>query len=99
MHRTLLSALFVLGLCQTPLASPRGLDSATILSRAAQADSAYDYIVVGGGTAGLTVADRLTEDGKTTVLVLEYGPLSRCRPSPGSVGGGVINMLTLAADR
>jgi len=34
----------------------------------------YDYIVVGGGTAGLTVADRLTESGdceqtpKTTCL-------------------------------
>ena len=24
----------------------------------------YDYVIVGGGTAGLTVGDRLSEDGK-----------------------------------
>ncbi|KAK8066654.1 GMC oxidoreductase [Apiospora hydei] len=35
----------------------------------------YDYVIVGGGTSGLTVADRLTEDGKVTVLVIENGPL------------------------
>ncbi|KAH6842244.1 GMC oxidoreductase-domain-containing protein [Chaetomium sp. MPI-CAGE-AT-0009] len=35
--------------------------------------SVYDYVIVGGGTSGLVVANRLTEDSKTTVLVIERG--------------------------
>jgi choline dehydrogenase len=33
----------------------------------------YDYVIIGGGTAGLTLAARLTEDPDITVGVIEAG--------------------------
>lgn len=37
------------------------------------ANNSYDYLIIGGGTAGLTLAARLTEDPEVTVGVIEAG--------------------------
>ena len=37
----------------------------------------FDYVIVGAGAAGCLLANRLTEDGRTTVCVLEAGPPDR----------------------
>ena len=36
-------------------------------------NATYDYVVIGGGTGGLTIAARLAEDPNVSVAVIEAG--------------------------
>src|SRR5271166_4812194 len=40
-------------------------------------DEEFDYVILGAGSAGSVLADRLTEDGRSSVLVLEFGGSDR----------------------
>ncbi|CAO2649993.1 Nn.00g012850.m01.CDS01 [Neocucurbitaria sp. VM-36] len=48
-----------------------------LISRTADLFPEYDYVVVGAGAAGLTVANRISEQAKVSVLIIEAGDLDQ----------------------
>ncbi|KAH6629698.1 GMC oxidoreductase-like protein [Boeremia exigua] len=68
--------LGVLTLLATANGAPTRWRSAMVRRTVADLAGEYDYIVVGAGTAGTTLGDRLSEDGNKTVLMIEYGSLA-----------------------
>ncbi|KAF2441730.1 GMC oxidoreductase [Karstenula rhodostoma CBS 690.94] len=68
------------------------LFNGVLVERAEDLSEAYDYVVVGAGATGLTVANRLSEDPAVTVLVIEAGQFDQNEDFvtiPGLAGGAV----------
>ncbi|CZR68050.1 related to alcohol oxidase [Phialocephala subalpina] len=81
-----------LGAALASLANAHPAFRGRILSRDTDLLSSYDYVVVGGGASGLTVANRLTEDSNVTVLIIEAGELDHGEDFitiPGLAGGAI----------
>lgn len=76
-HLSLLCALFFAPASSTPTSqqgSPlRGRAAVNGVSAIPGVNATFDYVIVGGGTAGLTIASRLANDPSLSVAVIEAG--------------------------
>jgi choline dehydrogenase len=57
----------------SPWATSTRLTEGTGSIRLTVSEETVDYVIVGAGSAGCVLADRLSADGKDSVLLLEYG--------------------------
>ncbi|KAG6873051.1 hypothetical protein C0995_003531 [Termitomyces sp. Mi166 len=66
-------ALYFISSCTSSLSLPKRALSGITTSPNAVSNKTFDYIVVGGGLTGTTVAARLADDPGVSVLVIEAG--------------------------
>lgn len=64
------TAQLLLSVALAPIAYgyPFLAERATVVDDVSQLNAQYDYVIAGGGTSGLTVANRLTENSNSTFM-------------------------------
>jgi len=94
----ILQVVVLLGWTSDCYGSPfnRHAPHAVIYNHTGQLRESYDYIIAGGGTSGLVVANRLTENPRISVLVIERGYLSI---TPSSFSVSMANTQTAMAKK
>lgn len=69
---------------QVVIATPTQALNARLVGRDVELKEAYDFVVIGGGTSGLTVANRLTENPNckfSSIHLLSFVSLPRINHS------------------